>query len=97
MRRHFIRLVVPLLAVAALAVGCGSGDDMDPKSYKAGYDVFGRSYMPASDESREAVEARCDDLYPTAIRGRNDYLDIVRADWVQGCADGFEGKDPRYG
>ncbi|MFE2539119.1 hypothetical protein [Actinacidiphila glaucinigra] len=96
MRRNFIRLAVPLLAVAALALGCGSGDDVDKASYSAGYDAFGGANLPASDESRETVEARCGEMWLAAVRASGK-SDLTEQDWVMGCADAAEGKDPRYG
>ncbi|MFF7676632.1 hypothetical protein [Actinacidiphila glaucinigra] len=100
LRRHSIRLAATLLAVSGVAAalgGCGSDEaDVDKASYTAGYDAFGGAELPASDESRDAVEARCGELWPAAVRASGK-KGLKEQDWVQGCADAAEGKDPRYG
>ncbi|MFF3358356.1 hypothetical protein ACFYWN_38400 [Streptomyces sp. NPDC002917] len=83
-------------AVLAALAGCSDADGaVDRSSYITGYEALG--YIETVQDSREEIEHRCDDLYgELAPMYRSQKKKIVRADWVQGCADGAQNKDSRF-
>lgn len=87
------------LLVAAGAVVVSQGGDsaeLDKRSYKLGYDdAFGGAYMPTDTRSRGEIEASCDELFANWVRASGKQ-GIVRADWVEGCADVAQNKDSRF-
>ncbi|MET8342393.1 hypothetical protein [Streptomyces microflavus] len=100
-RRSGRRLAVILLAAAlvtgvVVAVSDGGGGDLDRPSYQAGYDdAFGGAYIPSVQGSRQDIEHDCDTLYGK-MASMYGGKEIVRADWVQGCADAAQNKDSRF-
>ncbi|MFE5633933.1 hypothetical protein [Streptomyces sp. NPDC056543] len=88
------RIASATLRAALLLTGCISAPAVDEQSYRKGYDAFGGAYLPPSDEDRETVEARCDVLLRSRDLSDPDF-DLVRQDWITGCADAVEGKESR--
>lgn len=83
------------IAFAASHGGPDTGG-LDKRSYTLGYrDAFGGAaiYLHGS---RDEIEAECDGLYGKLSRMYGGE-EIVRADWVQGCADVAQDKDSRFG
>ncbi|MEV8399161.1 hypothetical protein [Streptomyces niveus] len=85
------------VAVALAIGGCSSNTDgLDKRSYKLGYDeAFGGAYTETDTRSRDEIEASCDDLFRTWVNA-SDKQDVVRGDWVEGCADVAQNKDSRF-
>ncbi|MET9470596.1 MULTISPECIES: hypothetical protein [unclassified Streptomyces] len=83
-------------AVLAALPGCSDADSaVDRSSYTKGYEALG--YVPTVQGDREDIEHQCDDLYgELAPMYRSQKKKVVRADWVQGCADGAQNKDSRF-
>ncbi|MFD9815070.1 hypothetical protein [Streptomyces sp. NPDC059080] len=81
---------------AVLSACGGGGDGLDKRSYTAGYnEAFGGAYMPTDTRSRDEIKASCDALFADWARASGKH-GIVRADWVEGCADVAQNKDSRF-
>ncbi|MFJ9576176.1 hypothetical protein ACIRQF_07260 [Streptomyces sp. NPDC101191] len=88
------RIAAAALLAMLLLAGCDSTPVVDEQSYRKGYDAFGGARLPPSDEDRETVEGRCDELLRSRDLADPDF-DLVRQDWITGCADAVEGKESR--
>ncbi|MGW1261122.1 hypothetical protein ACWD7Y_04075 [Streptomyces drozdowiczii] len=88
---------VAILALLAVLAGCSSDNDgIDKRSYEFGYnEAFGGANIPTDTRTRDEIEASCGDLYGpwSQASGKKD---VVRDDWVQGCADVAQNKDSRF-
>ncbi|MFJ4739004.1 hypothetical protein [Streptomyces sp. NPDC088775] len=83
-----------LLALAVIAVTRGGGGgDVDRSSYTKGYEAVG--YAPTAQGERKDIEHECDTFYGK-FAGEYAGQKVVRADWVQGCADAAQNKDSRF-
>lgn len=81
--------------VIVLAVRSAKSEpDMDQRSYEKGYHAFGDAYLPVTDEDRAADEEQCEDLWGQSPSEK--LTDVIKADWVAGCADYVEGKDSPF-
>ncbi|MEV6313572.1 hypothetical protein AB0M10_33925 [Streptomyces sp. NPDC051840] len=82
-----------LTASVLLAVGCSSNADLDKASYTKGYEALG--YAPTVQGDRQDIEHECDTFYG---KFSSEYAGqkVVRADWVQGCADAAQNKESRF-
>ncbi|MGW3764234.1 hypothetical protein [Streptomyces sp. NPDC005131] len=83
-------------AVLAGLAGCSDADSaVDRSSYTKGYEALG--YNETVQGAREEIEHRCDALYGGFSRMYTSQNEkVVRADWVQGCADAAQNKDSRF-
>lgn len=92
-----VSLAAVVLGGALAAGGCSSNTgSLDEHSYKLGYDeAFGGAYTETDTRSRDEITASCDDLFRTWVEasGRQD---VVRGDWVEGCADVAQNKDSQF-
>ncbi|MFE4574082.1 hypothetical protein ACFRLW_18320 [Streptomyces sp. NPDC056728] len=91
------RSPVAALVLCIGAAACGSGDDgLDERSYNAGYnEAFGGAYIPTDTRPREEIKLDCDHLFRDWVQASGKQ-GIVRADWVEGCADVAQNKDSRF-
>ncbi|WP_326745228.1 hypothetical protein [Streptomyces sp. NBC_01760] len=89
-------VVWTLGAVLAVLAGCSDADSaVDRSSYTKGYEALG--YNETVQGAREDIEHRCDDLYgELAPMYNGQKKKVVRADWVQGCADAAQNMDSRF-
>ncbi|MFF1693198.1 hypothetical protein ACFVXC_06150 [Streptomyces sp. NPDC058257] len=93
-----IGLAVAIGAIVAAQVIGGGGEDggLDKRSYTLGYkEAFGGAYMPTDTRSRDAIRASCDDLFRSWVQASGKQ-NVVRSDWVEGCADVAQNKDSRF-
>jgi hypothetical protein len=89
------RISLPALMLSIVLAACGSNEnDVDKRSYQKGYDAFGGAYVPPNDSDRETVEAQCDEMLRSRDMADPDF-DLVREDWITGCADAAQGKESR--
>lgn len=86
-----------VVAVALAIGGCSSNTDgLDKRSYTLGYDeAFGGAYTETDTRNRDEIRASCDDLFRTWVQTSGKH-DVVRTDWVEGCADVAQNKDSRF-
>ncbi|MEU3860411.1 hypothetical protein AB0F03_24085 [Streptomyces sp. NPDC028722] len=96
--RQFLLWLIGLSAVTlVITVSTSEGghgtSGLDKRSYLHGYhDSFGDAYLPRSDEDRQTVEGRCQELW-SRFPGTGDYNE---KSWVTGCADFVEQKKSRF-
>ncbi|MFF8283402.1 hypothetical protein ACF06W_11840 [Streptomyces albus] len=86
-----------LTIITAWAIlGRERSSDLDQRSYTAGYnEAFGGAHVPTDTAGRNEIEANCDALFTDWVRSSGKQ-GIVRADWVEGCADVTQNKDSRF-
>lgn len=101
LRQVIIGILIGIaVAGGAIAVARGTGDDdggIDKRSYTLGYDeAFGGAYTPTDTRSRDAIKASCDSLFRSWVQASGKQ-NVVRSDWVEGCADVAQNKDSRFG
>lgn len=98
-RQIIIGIVVGVAAATGAVFatqGGDAGDGLDKRSYSLGYnEAFGGAYMPTDTRSRDEIKASCDDLFRTWVEASGKQ-DVVRGDWVEGCADVAQNKDTRF-
>ncbi|MFE5853263.1 hypothetical protein ACFQ61_08585 [Streptomyces sp. NPDC056500] len=70
------------------------GGSLDESSYRAGYGSFGGAFLPTDSRSRTEIETSCEDLFRVWAQASTE-KDIVRRDWIEGCADVAQNKESR--
>ncbi|MGW3274503.1 hypothetical protein ACWDFH_23985 [Streptomyces kronopolitis] len=85
------------VVLGAALTACGhDSNGIDKRSYELGYgEAFGGAYTETDSRSRDEITASCDDLFHTWGQASGEQ-DVVRADWVEGCADVAQNKDSRF-
>lgn len=94
-RRLIKRSIIISAAAVGIIYGVGSlnGVHVDRYSYERGFDAFGGAYLPPDVGNRAQIEDQCDAM----LRERSlaaPAFELVREDWIAGCADAAQGKDP---